>query len=114
MGTPHQEVAISLAHNQVENLSISSKRGYCYQIWAVKATLWKKLIGHFSTRGRTSFSFDHVKLINLYISSYSEAIGAMLIHANAYIVIDFLLQIFCDNQIQQILQEKQMLSWCFI
>ena len=53
--------------------------------------------------------FDHVTLINLYISSYGEATGAMFIHANTQIVINFLLQIFCDNKIQQILQERQML-----
>ena len=31
----------------------------------------------------TSLPFDHVTLINLHISSYREATGAMFIHANA-------------------------------
>ena len=50
--------------------------------------------------------FDHVTLINLYISSYREA---TLNHANALVVIGILFQIFCDSKNQQILQERQML-----
>ena len=34
----------------------------------------------------------------------------MVIHANAWVVIEFFFQIFCDK-IQQILQERQMISW---
>ena len=58
-----------------------------------------------------SLPFDHVTLINLYISSYREPTGAMFIYADTLVVINFLFQIFCDNEIQQILQERQMLSW---
>ena len=46
--------------------------------------------------------FDHKTLINLYISSHREATGATF---------NFLPQIICDNKIQQILQEIQMLLW---
>ena len=35
----------------------------------------------------------------------------MFIHAETYIVMDFLFQVFCNNNIQQILQQRQMLSW---
>ena len=56
-------------------------------------------------------SIDHVTMIIFYISSYREVTGATFIHTNAEIIIDFLFQIFCDNKIQQILQERQMLSW---
>ena len=45
--------------------------------------------------GVTSVPFDHMTLINLYISSHREATEATLF------------QIFCDNKIKQILQEKQ-------
>ena len=58
-----------------------------------------------------SLSFDHVALINLYISSYREAPGATFIHTNAYVVIGLLFQIFCDSKNQQILQERYLLSW---
>ena len=104
LGTPPQVVVMSLAHNHVTNLFISSYRG---------ATV----IRFVSRQGTsqlgvvTSLPFDHVTLINLYISSYREATGATFIHANAQVVIDFLFQIFCDNKIQQILQERQMLLW---
>ena len=33
----------------------------------------------------------------------------MFIHTNAEVIINFLLQIFCDYKIQQILQERQIL-----
>ena len=58
-----------------------------------------------------SLPFDHVTLINLYISSYREATWVMFFHANVQVVIDFLFQIFCDNKIQQVLQKRQMISW---
>ena len=43
------------------------------------------------------------------MSSVTQATGAILIPTNAYVITDFLFQIFCDNKIQQILQERQML-----
>ena len=43
------------------------------------------------------------------MSSVTQATGAILIPTNTYVIIDFLFQIFCDNKIQQILQERQML-----
>ena len=43
------------------------------------------------------------------MSSVTQATGAMLIPTNAYVITDFLFQIFCNNKIQQILQERQML-----
>ena len=57
----------------------------------------------------TSLPFDCVTLKNLFISSYREATGATFIHANASVIIDFLFQIFCENKIQQILQERQII-----
>ena len=35
LGTPPEALVMSLAHNHMTNLLISS---YCYQIWIVKAT----------------------------------------------------------------------------
>ena len=55
----------------------------------------------------TSLPFDQMTLINLCISSYREATGATFIHSKAKVVMDVLFQIFCDNEIQQILQERQ-------
>ena len=81
---------MSLAHNHVANLFISSYR---------EATV----IRFVSQQGTsqlgvvTSLPFDHITLINLYISSYREATGFF--------------QIFCDKKIQQIFQERQMLWW---
>ena len=43
------------------------------------------------------------------MSSVTQATGAMLIPTNAYVITDFLFQIFCNNKIQQILRERQML-----
>ena len=42
LGTLPQEVLTSVPHIHVTltNLFISSHRGYCYQIWAVKTTSW--------------------------------------------------------------------------
>ena len=34
----------------------------------------------------------------MFIPSYKEATGAMFIHTNAYVIINFLFQIFCDNK----------------
>ena len=48
-------------------------------------------------------------MVNLYISSYGETTGATFIHVNDKVIIDFLLQIFWDNKIQEILLERQML-----
>ena len=108
-GTLPQAVVMSLAHNHLTNLFISSYRGAA----VIKFKQQKQLCGR-RQQGTsllvvaTSLPFDHVTLINLYISSYREATGATFIHANAQVVIDFLFQIFCDNKI---LQERQMLSW---
>ena len=41
---------------------------------------------------------DNATLINLYISSYRKATGATFIQANAYVIIDFLFQIFRANK----------------
>ena len=93
-----------LAHNHVANLFISSYRG---------ATIIR-FVSHQGTSQLgvvMSLLFDHMTLINLYISSYREATGATFIHANTYIVMDFLSQIFCDNKIQQILQERQIKTY---
>ena len=40
LGTPPRTVLMPLAHNYTTNLLILSYRGYCYQIWTVKATFW--------------------------------------------------------------------------
>ena len=97
LGTPPQEVVTLLPHNCVTltNLFISSYRG---------ATV----IGFWQYR-----SPQVTSLGLFYISSYGEATEAAFIHANVQVVISFLLQIFYDNKIQQILQERQMLcgSW---
>ena len=58
-----------------------------------------------------SLPFNRMTMINLYISSYREVTGATFIHTNTYFLINFLFEIFCDNKIQQILQERQMLLW---
>ena len=106
------------AHNHLTNLFISSYRGAA----VIKFEQQKQLPdrsrqGTFPLGVVTSLSFDHMILINLCISSYREATGATFIHTNAQVVIVFLLQIFCDNKIQQILLERQMPSWqltCFL
>ena len=53
-----------------------------------------------------SLPFNHVTLINLYISSYRVAGVAIFLHANTSVLIDFGI-----IKIQQIVQERQMLSW---
>ena len=94
-GTPSQEVTTSLPHNHMTftNPFISSYRGQCYQIWAVKTTPWQKSKEHF------------LGVLPI------EPTGATFIHTNTEVVISFLLQIFCDNKIQQLLQKTQMLLW---
>ena len=41
LGTPPQVVVMTLAHNHVTNLYLELQKGYCYQIWTVKATLYR-------------------------------------------------------------------------
>ena len=83
LGTPPQVVVMSLAHNRLTNLFISSYRGAA----VIKFKQQKQLCGR-RRQGTsllvvaTSLPFDHVTLINLYISSYREATGATFIHAN--------------------------------
>ena len=103
---------MTLAHDHLTDLLISSYRGLLLLNLNSKSNSvievdWTLL--HWGVV--TSLPYDHETLINLYISSYREAIGATFIHGNAQVIIDFLLQIFCDNKIQQNLQERQMFSW---
>ena len=53
-------------------------------------------------------TFDHMALINIYISTYREATKATFIHANALVIIDLLFQMFCDNKS---LQGRQIHLW---
>ena len=66
-----QKLVTSLPHNHVilTSLFISSYRGYCYQICAVKTTPCSSL------GVVMSLPFHHMTLINLYTSSYREATG---------------------------------------
>ena len=75
---------MSLAHHHMINLFISSYRG------AIVINLGSKsnsvievdrVLLHWVVV--MSLPLDHVTLINLYISRYSEATGAMFIHAIA-------------------------------
>ena len=109
LSAPPQALVMSLAHNHLTDLFISSYRGAA----VIKFKQQKQLCGRrrqgTSLLGvATSLAFDHVTLINLYIPSYREVTRATFIHANAQVVVDFLLQISCDNKI---LQERQMLLW---
>ena len=77
LGTPSQEVVMSLAHNHVANLFMSSYRG---------ATVIK-FVSRYGTSELgvvTSLPFDHVTLINLYISSHREATGLFQIFWNIF------------------------------
>ena len=102
-------LVMSLAHNHLTNLFIST-----YRVAAIiKFKQQKQLCGRRQWKTSllvvaTPLPFNHMTLINLYISSYREATGAMFINANAQVVIDLLFQMFCDNKI---LQERQMLLW---
>ena len=108
LDTSPQAAVMSLAHNHLTNLFISSYRGAAF----IKFKQQKQLCGR-RRQGTsllavaTSLPFDHVTLINHYISSYREATRATFVHAKAQVVIDLLFQILCDNKI---LQERQMLS----
>ena len=42
LGTPPQAVVMTLAHNHVTSLYLELQWSYCYQIWAVKATLYRR------------------------------------------------------------------------
>ena len=77
--------------------NLSSKNNSLIEVHSVFLHLFSKAI-----------TFDHVTLVNLYTFNYREATGAMFIHASTKVAMDFLFQTFCNNKIQQILQEKQM------
>ena len=85
LSTPLQKELTLLPHIHMtlKNLFISSLKGYCYQIWAVKQLLDRSPQGTSPMRVVTSLPFDNVTLINLYISSYRKATLTMIIQANA-------------------------------
>ena len=67
-------------------------------------------MGQFSFKGSNVITFDHVTVINRYISSYRGHRG--YIHPHKRLSRHRLfVSILCDNKIQQILQERKMLSW---
>ena len=109
LGPLPQEIVLSLPYNNLTltNLLISSYSGAV----VIKFGQLKQLLNR-SSQGTsplgvvTSLPSDHVTLINLYMSRCRGATGATFIYAT-----DFLFQIFCNNKIQQILQERHMLSW---
>ena len=78
LGTLPQEVVTSLPHKYLvtEGLLLSNvggKSNFLTEVHRiVTSPLWVV----------TSLPFDHVTLIDLYISSYREATGATFIHAN--------------------------------
>ena len=78
LGTLLQEVVTSLPHKYLvtEGLLLSNvggKSNFLTEVHRiVTSPLWVV----------TSLPFDHVTLIDLYISSYREATGATFIHAN--------------------------------
>ena len=109
LGTLPQAVVMLLAHKHLTNLFIWNYR----RAAAIKLKQQRQLCGRrqqgTSLLGvATSLPFDHMILINLFISNYTEATGAMFIHAKAWVVIDFLFQIYCDNKT---LHQRQMPSW---
>ena len=73
---------MAVAHNHMTNLSTQVTEGLQLS-WAVKATLYRPQQSTSPLGFVTLLPFDHVTLINLYISSYREATGATFIHANA-------------------------------
>ena len=81
LGTPAQVVVMTVAHNHMTNLSTQVTEGLQLS-WAVKATLYRPQQSTSPLGFVTLLPFDHVTLINLYISSYREATGATFIQAN--------------------------------
>ena len=104
LDTLPQAVVMSLAHNHLTNLFILSYRGAT--IKQQKQLCGRRQCSTSLLVAATTLPFDHVTLINLYISSYREATGVTFIHKHLGII-DLLLQIFCNNKI---LQERQMQS----
>ena len=92
-----------------KSLYLQLQRGYFYQICDL--CLDRSPQGTPPLGVVMSLPLDHVILINLYISSYIDATEAMFINAHASVFINFLFQTFCENRIQQILQERQMFPW---
>ena len=90
LGTrPSQEVLISLQHIHMTqtNFFISSHRGYCYQILAVKQ-LDRSPLG-------TSYPLGVVTSLYLQLKRGHRGYVHPL---NTLVTINFLLQIFCDNK----------------
>ena len=75
---------MSLAHNIVTtNLFISSYRRASFIKYGQKRSSVIEIDRALPLWVVMSFLFDHVTLINLFISSYRDATGATFVHANA-------------------------------
>ena len=111
LGILPQVVVMPSAHNHLTNHYISSYRGAAAINFEHQKQLHDRSQQGTSPFGViTSLPFDHVTLINIYISSYREDTEATFIQTNAQVIVDFLFQIFCDNEWQE-RQIRQVLSW---
>ena len=69
------------------------------------------MIGHFSSGGSNVITFGSHNIDKYLYLQLQRGHKGYVIHEKDQVVINFLFQIFCDNKIQQILQERQMLLW---
>ena len=95
---------MSLAYNGRTNLFILSNRGATLINLGSKSNSVIEVDRAVLQWGSNIITFDHVTLINLYISPVIKKPQGLKITINLF-------QIFCVNKIQQILQERLMLPW---
>ena len=95
---------MSLAYNGRTNLFILSNRGATLINLGSKSNSVIEVDRAVLQWGSNIINFDHVTLINLYISPVIKKPQGLKITINLF-------QIFCVNKIQQILPERLMLSW---
>ena len=95
---------MSLAYNGRTNLFILSNRGATLINLGSKSNSVIEVDRAVLQWGSNIITFDHVTLINLYISPVIKKPQGLKITINLF-------QIFCVNKIQQILPERLMLSW---
>ena len=95
---------MSLAYNGRTNLFILSNKGATLINLGSKSNSVIEVDRAVLQWGSNIITFDHVTLINLYISPVIKKPQGLKITINLF-------QIFCVNKIQQILQERLMLPW---